>query len=457
MYDAVMRLGLTLLVAAGCYSPTPQSGAPCGEGRVCPDGLRCVGDPGTCERTDFTDDAAVDVAIDACNATCSGSDLIACGQTITCTYGCVSTGTAHCAAMVPSNGLDPALLIGATADYTDTAGASFDTEDGEIKKGNIILRPAGTGLIGGIRFEIVDNVGVFAAHSFTQTVGNDWSGGGANPLTLFAATTITITADLDASGGQFGASGPGGSANNSSTTVGTCRGRAGRLISVNKGEGGGGGGGATAGGNGGASSSSGPTGIGGSMCTTPSTIPLRGGWGGGNGGANGSNAGGGGGGAVSLVAMEQITVMNGAAVAAPGGGGVVLTNGEGGGGGGGGGAVFLEAPKVVLRGAVTAGGGGGAAPTNTDGSNGAFASTAAAAGGSYTGPGGTARGGNGGALTTPPGVGQNYFYDDGLGTVISRGGGGGGSVGRIEVRARVRDLSPSLQNPVAAQSDVVMQ
>ena len=458
MYDAVMRLGLTLLVAAGCYSPSPAPGAPCGADRVCPDGLRCVGDPGTCERTGLTDDGAVDVAIDACpDATCSGTTLVACGQTITCTYGCMSGDSPHCAALVPSNGIDPELLTGATADVVGTEGWAFHTDDGEIRKGNITLRAAGTGLIGGIRFEIVDGAGVFAANSFTQIAGKDWNADGTRPLTLFAATTILIAGQVDAAGDLFGDPGAGGSANNASTTAGGCRGRSGRLLSANNGEGGGGGGGITAGGNGGPSSGGASTGGGGTVCATPSTIPLRGGHGGGNGGANNSNPGGGGGGALSLVAMEQITVTSGAAVGAPGGGGVVLTNGDGGGGGGGGGAVLLEAPMVVVHGALTAGGGGGAAPTTNDGNNGSMTSTAAAGGGAYTGPGGTARGGNGGNGLSAPQGGQHYFFDDGLGTVISRGGGGGGAAGRIEIRGRVRDVTLSVQNPAATQNDIVMK
>lgn len=37
-----MRFGITLLVAAGCYSPVPGAGAPCTSDRECPDPLLCV-------------------------------------------------------------------------------------------------------------------------------------------------------------------------------------------------------------------------------------------------------------------------------------------------------------------------------------------------------------------------------------------------------------------------------
>jgi hypothetical protein len=349
-----MRAAVFFALAAGCYASAPQPGAPCGDGRACPRGLTCIGTPGTCERMGVTEDAPTDVA-DACpTASCSGNDLVGCGEPVTCVFGCSSTPAAHCAELVPSNGLTPALLAGATADVLGTEGWSFHTDDGEIRKGNVTLRPAGTGVIAGIRFEIVDEVGVFAANSFTMGPGNDWSADGAHPLTLYAATTIAITETLDAAGDQFGQPGAGGSANNASTTGTGCRGRAGRRISAGLGEGGGGGGGA-----------------------------------------------------ISLVAMQSISISGSGAVSAPGGGGVAGANADGGGGGGGGGAVMLEAPFVSVKGALTAGGGGGAGPQNANGNNGVVASTAAASGGSYTGPGGTARGGNGGAAA-PPQSGGTY-------------------------------------------------
>jgi hypothetical protein len=38
-----------LTVAVGCYSPTPQAGAPCGAGAACPSGLVCRMSTNTCE------------------------------------------------------------------------------------------------------------------------------------------------------------------------------------------------------------------------------------------------------------------------------------------------------------------------------------------------------------------------------------------------------------------------
>lgn len=58
--DAGVRA--VLLLAAGCFSPDPQAGAPCGSGR-CPSGLVCSAASNTCERTDV--DAPPPVSRDA--------------------------------------------------------------------------------------------------------------------------------------------------------------------------------------------------------------------------------------------------------------------------------------------------------------------------------------------------------------------------------------------------------
>ncbi len=51
VYDVSMRWVLALVTAAGCYGPSPNPGAPCAPGGVCPDGLECRADlcvlPGT--------------------------------------------------------------------------------------------------------------------------------------------------------------------------------------------------------------------------------------------------------------------------------------------------------------------------------------------------------------------------------------------------------------------------
>ena len=445
------------LVVAGCYSAQPATGLPCAENGACPDGLECR--TGRCEKpgSDVIDgsfDVPVDVAIDACaSATCSGNDIVGCGESVTCQTACSSIGGAHCMVLVPSNGLSGTLLQGATADVTSNQDWTFDTDVGQIKKGNIFLRNPGTGVISGIRFQVIDGMGVFSARSFTITAGSVFGAVGSNTLALYATTTIQISGELSVSASSD-AGGPGGSSSNLSTITGGCRGRAGRNLGATYAEGGGGGGGVTAGGIGGPSNNGPGTGLGGTVCTSaPSTIPLRGGNAGGAGGQSSSNWGGGGGGGVALVAMESITVSG--VVTAPGAGGASNQD-NGGGGGGGGGAIFLEAPTVTVTaaGAVTANGGSGAAPSIGDGLPGSRTSSNPVLGGAYACPivGGTARGGSGGTRLAPPTSGGNCTYDDGLGTAGSRGGGGGGAVGKIEMKALMSTTTGAVLSPTPLQT-----
>jgi hypothetical protein len=458
----------TCLLAA-CFSPSPQAGAPCsGVNHDCPDGLECSA-RNTCEKpgTMFEPDACAD-------ATCDGDTLIACGQPTTCAYGCAATTTAHCLQLAPSNGITLDLLDGATADVSN-ADIDFDADTGlmTITDANNVLvatvRPAGPGVINGIRFEVRDGMGIFVANSWTFTASSeDTDGAGTNSFVLFARTTITVAAVLDAGANGTGG-GPDASSRNSSINSGGCRGRAGRSnsgIGATFGEGGGGGGGVTTGGDGAPSNQAGATGIGGTSCSSPDTIPLRGGNAGGDGGQSASNGGGGGGGAMMLVAMESITVASGGAVASPGGGGLSGTGaaGNGGGGGGGGGAVLLEAPVVNLMGAITANGGGGGAPAGgTDGVRGTVASRATAAGGSFScvpTPGATpvtVRGGAGGAGSTAAADGATCTTQDAAAVVVSsQGAGGGGAPGRTHIR-RHAGTGTGTQSPTAMIEDVAFQ
>jgi hypothetical protein len=464
----VMMRGLIVVAGAllaGCYQPQLATGLPCAENGACPGDLECRA--GRCELpgsiADASFDVPVDVAIDACAAaTCQGADIVGCGAPVTCATACSSIGGAHCMVLVPSNGLTGAMLAGATADVTSIEDWTFYTDDGEIRRGNVYLRPAGTGVIGGIGFQVVDGMGVFTARSFNVSAGNQFEGIGTYPLVLFAVKTIVVSGQIDV-GGKLDVGGPGGSSGTGSMTGTLCRGRAGRFFSSGFGEGGGGGGGRTSGGDGAASNQATPTGLGGGTCSTlVTTVPLRGGSGGGHGGNTSSNAGGGGGGALALVAMESITVSG--SVGAPGAGGRSgagpAPSGDGGGGGGGGGAVFIESPSVTISGALTANGGGGSAPFNIDGNRGSVSTATAAAGGSYSGPGGTRTGGRGGTGTLSPLAGQNYTQDDGLlppTVIISRGGGGGGAAGRTEVRSLIRTTTGAVLSPTPAYSDVMLE
>ncbi|MDB4964115.1 MAG: hypothetical protein JWP01_4114 [Myxococcales bacterium] len=447
-------------VLVGCYHPEAVPGAPCSTGGTCPTGLECRA--GICELagTDGSLDALVDAAIDACPvATCQDTWVVGCGAPVACGHGCSEMGGAHCRVLVPSNGVTPDMLVGATADVTANDW-NFDTDDGEIRRGNTMLRTAGTGVIAGIGFEIRDGMGVFTANSFRVAQFDDWDADGDNSLVLFAATTISVIGELDV-GANGGVAGPGGSDASAFTSGQNCRGKTGRFFSAGFGEGGGGGGGRTAGGNGGASNQAGATGAGGTLCSMfPTTLPLRGGAGGAHGGNSSLNSGGGGGGAVALVAMESISVTG--VVGAPGAGGIsgasgTAPSGDGGGGGGGGGAVLLEAPSVVVSGALTANGGGGAAPFMVAGGRGMLASGSSAIGGVYTGPGGTARGGRGGTGTLSPGNGTTYAESDATPTVIiTRGGGGGGAAGRIEIRSAT-SMVGGTQSPMPTYADAVLE
>ena len=435
---------LIVLFAAGCYQPQVAPGLPCAENGACPEGLECTA--GTCEFPGGGDEP--DAAIDACPAaTCTGDSLVGCGAPTLCATGCSEIGGAHCRQLVPSNGVTTAQLAGATADM---AGGDWDfnTETGEIKKGNMMLRAPGSGVVDGIGFYLVDGMAVFTAHSFTLGVTDDWSAVGNNTFVLFSATTILVDGDIDV-GGNLNNAGPGGSNATSLTSGSGCRGRAGRSFAAGFAEGGGGGGGRVTGGDGGASDQGASAGLGGVQCSTsPSTIPLRGGPGGGHGGGQFANSGGGGGGGLALVAMEAITITGD--VGSPGGpgqsGAGPSPSGDGGGGGGSGGAVLIEAPLVTINGALTANGGSGGAPFMTDGQRGNIASTTSVPGGSYMG----VSGGRGGTGTLSPNNGGNYTTTDMIPVppvVTSSRGGGGGAAGRTEIKALIRDTSGATMSP----------
>ena len=450
---------------AGCYSPTPQPGTPCATNGDCPAGLVCAL-TNRCERPEgeLPDGGLV---VDACTTgVCEGDMLVGCSAApVVCANGCGGP-VPHCRELVPSNGLTTALLAGATADMNSDK-LNFDATDGSVKRMSVEIRPGGTGVISGIGFEVVQGVGVWTANTWVVPAGESWSFSGTRPVTLYAAVSITIDGTIDVGADILGIAGPGGTGRNGSTTVGGCRGRAGRSLDGTHGEGGGGGGGGSpnasqAGANGAPSNTQTGsfTGIGGSCTTNPSTIPLTGGNGGGNGANSINNGGGGGGGAIALVAMKTITITGD--VGAPGGGGETAISANGGGGGGGGGAVLVEAPVVSITGRLTANGGGGGAPNGgTDGARGSTISATPATGGLYSGSGGPARGGSGGAGTSAPttGAGYNLNVTDpvtGVTTNTNRGGGGGGAAGKIQVKRRTGDVT-GLVSPAAAIGDVVIE
>ena len=453
MRVAVLIRG-SLALLAGCYNPSPQEGAPCNLDGDCPSGLECNAENKCVKPVEIDADTS---GPDACpGARCEGSDFVDCdGAKITCANGCGGGASPHCLQLKPSNGLDVSMLAGATADVTMDK-LNFDGDDGSIRMQNITVRPAGTGVMAGIRYQVVDGAAVWVANSFKLNAGDSWSLGGTKAIVLFANTSITLDESLDVNAAGTVA-GPGGTGPNNGTVAG-CQGRAGHVVDGNHAEGGGGGGGAnsSSGANGGNTNSGAATGLGGNCATRPSTIPLRGGNGGGNGGQNGGSGGGGGGGAIALVAMESITIMK--AVSAAGGGGANGTQ-NGGGGGGSGGAVLIEAPTVSITGQLTANGGAGGAPSGGAAGPGGSPTTASPAiGPTYTSPGGTTgKGGNGGAAGVNPTNGTAYNYDDTVNLInYNRGGGGGGAVGRVEVKRKTGGVS-GLASPAAAITDAVFQ
>src|SRR5215470_16973413 len=122
---ATMRRGmLCISVVAGCYQPSPKAGAPCDPGE-CPSGQTCVG--GFCEPLGSTTDG----------------------------------GPGGGMQLVPSNGISVTLLDGATAQVTYDK-LDIDTDSGEMRSAQNLVRPAGEGLMNGINFVRLDGMGVFS-------------------------------------------------------------------------------------------------------------------------------------------------------------------------------------------------------------------------------------------------------------------------------------------------------
>ena len=413
-------LAASCLVVA-CYHPEPMPGGACAPGDQCPDGLGCS--HRTCCRVE--DGTAPD------------------------------TGDPD---LAPSNGLT-IEQIGCTTTEVAPLELELDTETGELRAGpaGSILRAAGTGVIDGIGFWTIDGMGVFTARRFAVPAAATWTAVGSRSLVLFA-DSIVVDGVLDA-GALEAAGGPGGGAGSAGAgTPSPCYGRDGGWKSaIDAGAGGGGGGAETTGGRGAdtAADVDGSTGggAGGSSCSTPSTIPLRGGNGGGAGGAEGGvvqgGPGGGGGGAVALVALVDVTFAG--AVTAPGAGGVTDAGGRGGGGGGSGGAILIESLAVTITGAVTANGGGGGAPGNTgmtrsSGERGHVRDATAAAGAAFGGK----TGGHGGARSTAPVAGQTDPSGGG-------GGGGGGAAGRIEIKSVASSATTAVFSPAPTMTTAAVE
>lgn len=407
-----MRLVGLVVLLAGCRqifgfeSPTVVDGA--ADGVVVPDASICAEAGSTC----------VGDVLRVCEA--AGESPV----DSTCSWGCVE-GEPRCGALDPTGGVvdtsdlvaDPLLL-----DQTINGTVTIDTSSGAMGA----VRPAGSGVINGIGFEVRAGIGIFRFKSVV--FGGTMLLVGTLPAAFVADGAITVGGSVDARGScATNNAGPGGGQGGGPSTdgQGTGRGRRGTSAGSSDVSGGGGGGFGAPGSKGGDGGPIGnvPGGAGGPTFGDFQILSLVGGSGGGGGGRGGDGGvGGGGGGAVYLASNTSIAIAGG--INAGGCGGSPAENSLGGGGGGGsGGSILLEAPTVVVDGQLgVLGGGGGPAGTGSAGEDAPL--TGAASGGISDVDG---RGGNGGSSAALSGTpGQN----DG------RAGGGGGSVGRIRINTR---------------------
>lgn len=408
-------------------------------------------------------DAVATTDAEACVSRCVRPDeIIDCGsatqQPTMCEFGCVETPVPHCRAILPSNGLDDALLVGAEARIEVLAGEvlAIDPDSGEMRLGEAVIRLPGNGVQSGVVYQRGPPYHVFGLRSLAVNVGGTVrikSDEQTSPLVLYAADYVVIDGLLDVSAGCLDGrdrcGGPGGGIGGVRDATGATgcgpggRGGGGGANDV----GGGGGGFGSIGGAGGASPPR-DGGTAGPVCGTADLVPLIGGSGGGRGGF-GQGDGGGGGGAVQITARASIRV--GGAIDAGGGGGRGGGALAGGGGGGAGGGVLLEAPIVEISatGIVAANGGGGGAGQASGGpadGEGGTISVVPAAGGMGPTSGGS---GGAGAPTVPATAGSG----PGSGT-----GGGGGGVGRIRINTAAGGLTlAGSTSPAPSTGTIVLE
>ncbi|MBI4508437.1 MAG: hypothetical protein HY698_02295 [Deltaproteobacteria bacterium] len=395
-------------------------------------------------------------------ATCVDEDTIrhcGSGQVENCSLGCLeSERGAHCGVVVPSNGVDPLLLDGASAELVIPSGETWimDTGVGAIYRcGAEWVRGNGKGILDGIFFQPVSrrrgaSLGIFAFRSLSVAGGANLRAVGSHALVLLV-DRASIRGTIDVSGGNAACGmraacgieegsrrcgGPGGGWGGDERMAGQGEGAGGgggESTLVGNEYGGGGGGFGDVGGSGGSPQG----GSGGTAYGVERTDPMAGGSGGGGGGLDPSSTsgyGGGGGGALQITAMESLEIFGpGSGIKAGGAGGGPGWDTSAGGGGGSGGAILLESTSLRIEGAIAANGGGGGGGaglvgSSTAGESGAM-STARARGGT-----GTHAGGWGGALEATAGS-RGSPEENADGT-----GGGGGAVGRIYLRSTERGI-----------------
>jgi hypothetical protein len=363
--------------------------------------------------------------------TCSGAGAMVVERA--CGWGCDATGAAaRCAEIVPAaNAVTTADLVPdpALADVTLGDNILIDTANGRIGTlANVnMVRPNGVGLMNGINFAVVNNIGVFRVKSLRITAGMSAAVGFQSTLALaiVADGPIVIEGFINVRGNcMTNIAGAGGS--NGGTAEGAGDGMGGGSGGAAD-DGGGGGGGHGGDGGRGATGMMDVFRLGGVPFGDEVITVLVGGSGGGSGGGGGA-FGGSGGGAIQLVSNTSITITSGG-INAGGCGGEAKGGGpDGGGGGGAGGTILLEAPAVTIAAnaglAVNGGAGAAGDPNPVYIAPPGSLSRVAAVGGPDTGPGG--RGGDGAA-------GANTNGSDGSFVDTKPGGGGGGGMGRIRI------------------------
>lgn len=360
-------------------------------------------------------------------------------------------------------------LAAATADLViDQAGATINTDTGEIKNGSQVVRPPVVGPAAGMVFLVrkqaagYPDLGLFMFRNLTITERGQLSVVGSRALAIYVAGSATIDGLLRAAAvaASSGSGGFAGGAKNGAAAPCIGGTTAGGLVAKykyttsNQADGGGGGGGrlAPGGGGGGWYYPFVVGAAGGKAVGDPSNAPLFGGCGGGAGGGPDHDGqgeggyGGGGGGAIQISVDGPLSV--GGIISVPGAGGQGGSQGAGGGGGGSGGAILLEAVTIELEAsallAANGGGGGGGAANRDDASpapgEDGHDTTARAAGGiKIDGNNSGGRGGQGGA--------RGAAHGD-RGADQLNGGGGGGAAGFIRLVATV----PPTSQPGAASS-----
>ncbi len=334
----------------------------------------------------------------------------------TCALGCAADGT-RCLTFDPSNGLGGALAMAAgEADVVVPAGATIDTDLGEVTDSN--------GVPIAVTTLVIPQTGAPSIRAFIgrSIVIDDTKVVGTNALALVAHAGVTVQGLVDlAAHGVSGASA-------AQTSPLACAGSISKQFQCSVGpatntvtDGAGGGGDATVGGTGGGNNSGFPGGM-----AVQTFVPLSGGCAGGNlEDISGTllSKGGGGGGAVEIVSLTTVSLTGRGFISLGGGGGAPSC------GGGSGGTLIIEAPTVQLVGntvgIVANGGAGGACGMN--GADGTLTATPALA------PSNCAdSGGNGGTGSTGPGSAHTCTTSC-VTCDVGPWGGGGGSVGRMRI------------------------